>query len=161
MFGIRGKRMARGAKLYFPALGRYYDAALEYAEPLLRIALGGILIPHGMQKLFGAFGGGGLSGTAQLFERIGYSPGIFWGTLVGLTEFVGGILLVIGLFTRAAALAVTIFMLNAVYFTSKTGGFFWTNRGSEFSILILAAAVFFLIRGGGAWSVDEKLGREV
>ncbi|MFL4982527.1 MAG: DoxX family protein [Xanthobacteraceae bacterium] len=153
--------MARGTKLYIPALGRFYDAAYEYAEPLLRIALGGILIPHGMQKLFGAFGGMGLTANAQLFERIGYHPGMFWGTLVGLTEFIGGILLVLGLFTRAAALAVTIFMLNAVYVTSKAGGFFWTNRGSEFSILILAVAVFFLIRGGGTWSVDEKLGREL
>jgi putative oxidoreductase len=68
---------------------------------------------------------------------------------------------VLGLFTRAAAFAVVIFMLNAVYFTSKTGGFFWTNRGSEFSILILAAALFFLIRGGDGWSLDQKLGREV
>jgi putative oxidoreductase len=153
--------MARGTRLYFPALGRYYDAAQEYAEPLLRITLGGILIPHGMQKLFGAFGGMGLTANAQLFDRLGYHPGMFWGTLVGLTELIGGILLVIGLFTRAAALAVTIFMLNAVYFTSKTGGFFWTNRGSEFSLLILAVAVFLLIRGGGAWSVDQKLGREL
>jgi len=152
--------MARG-KLYIPALGRLYDSTAEYAVPLLRITLGGILIPHGMQKLFGAFGGMGLTANAQLFERIGYHPGMFWGTLVGLTEFIGGILLVLGLFTRAAALAVTIFMLNAVYVTSKAGGFFWTNRGSEFSILILAVAVFFLIRGGGAWSVDEKLGREL
>ena len=153
--------MAREAKLYIPALGQIYDATAEYAAPLLRIALGGILIPHGMQKLFGAFGGMGLTANAQLFERIGYSPGMFWGTLVGCTELVGGALLVLGLFTRVAAAAVVIFMLNAVYFTSKTGGFFWTNRGSEFSILILAAAVFFLIRGGGEWSLDRKLGREV
>jgi putative oxidoreductase len=153
--------MAQGAKLYIPALGKIYDATAEYATPLLRIALGGILIPHGMQKLFGAFGGMGLTANAQLFERLGYSPGMFWGTLVGLTELVGGILLVLGLFTRAAAFAVVIFMLNAVYFTSKTGGFFWTNRGSEFSILLLAAALFFLIRGGDGWSLDQKLGREV
>jgi len=153
--------MASQAKFYVPALGRIYDATAEYAVPLLRIALGGILIPHGMQKLFGTFGGMGLTANAALFDRLGYHPGMFWGTLVGLTELVGGILLVLGLFTRAAALAVVIFMLNAVYFTSKSGGFFWTNRGSEFSILILAAAVFFLIRGGGEWSLDRKLGREV
>jgi putative oxidoreductase len=154
--------MARGTqKLYIPALGKFYDATEDYAVPLLRIALGGILIPHGMQKLFGAFGGMGLSGNAALFDRIGYSPGMFWGTLVGLTEFIGGILLVIGLFTRGAALAVVIFMLNAVYFTSKTGGFFWTTRGSEFSILLLAVALFLLIRGGGAYSLDRKLGREI
>jgi putative oxidoreductase len=154
--------MARGtARLYVPALGKFYAAAEEYASPILRIALGGILIPHGMQKLFGAFGGMGLTGNAQLFDRIGYHPGMLWGTLVGLTELIGGILLVLGLFTRGAALAVVIFMINGVYFTSKTGGFFWTNRGSEFAILILAAAVFFLIRGGGAWSLDQKLGREI
>src|SRR3954471_23578359 len=151
--------MAR--RLYIPALGRIYDAAAPFAEPLLRIALGAILIPHGMQKLFGAFGGLGLEGNAALFTRLGYHPGMFWGTLVGCTEFFGGILLVIGLFTRGAALAVVIFMLNAVYVTSKAGGFFWTNRGSEYSILILAVAVYFLIRGAGAYSLDERLNREV
>ena len=153
--------MTRETKLYIPALGRFYDATYECAQTMLRIVLGAILIPHGMQKLFGVFGGAGLAANAQLFDRLGYHPGMFWGTLVGCTEFIGGLLLVLGLFTRAAALAVTIFMLNAVYFTSKTGGFFWTNRGSEFSLLILAVAVFFLIRGGGAWSVDQKLGREL
>ena len=154
--------MAEAAsRLYVPALGGIYGAANAYAEPILRIGLGAVLIPHGMQKLFGAFGGMGLTNNAALFERLGYTPGMFWGTLVGCTELIGGILLVLGLFTRAAALAVMIFMLNAVYVTSKAGGFFWTNRGSEFSILILATAVFFLIRGGGEWSLDRKLGREV
>ena len=149
------------AKLYVPALGTFYAAAEEFAAPILRIALGGILIPHGMQKLFGAFGGMGLSGNAQLFDRLGYHPGMFWGTLVGCVELFGGILLVIGLFTRCAALAVVIFMLNAVFVTSKTGGFFWTNRGSEYSILILFVALYFLIRGAGLYSLDAKLGREV
>ena len=147
-------------KLYFPALGKIYEPLHEFAEPLLRIALGLILIPHGMQKLFGAFGGAGFTGNAALFDRLGYHPGIFWGTLVACTEFFGGILLALGLFTRFAAAAIVIFMLNAIYMTSKAG-FFWTNRGSEYSILILFAALVFLIRGGGAWSLDRKLGREI
>src|SRR5499433_4365838 len=116
---------------YIPALGSIYGAVDEYAEPILRIALGAILIPHGMQKLFGAFGGMGFAGNAALFDRIGFTPGIFWGTLVGCTEFFGGILLVLGLFTRFAAAAVAIFMINAILVTSKAG-FFWTNRGSEY-----------------------------
>jgi len=154
--------MARGTQnLYIPALGRIYGAAEEFAAPMLRIVVGALLIPHGMQKLFGTFGGVGFTANAQLFDRLGFHPGIFWGTLVACTEFFGGILLVIGLFTRGAALAVTIFMLTAIYVTSKGGGFFWTNRGSEYSILILACAVFFLIRGGGAWSLDRRLGREL
>ncbi len=122
-------------RLYLPALGGIYNALSEFAEPILRIALGAILIPHGMQKLFGSFGGMGLTANAALFDKIGYSPGMFWGTLVGLTELVGGIMLVIGLFTRFAAAAVLIFMLVAIKFTSAKG-FFWTAGGMEFPILL-------------------------
>lgn len=151
--------MAR--RLYFPALGRFYTAGEPYAHSMLRIVLGLLLIPHGAQKLFGLFGGAGLTANAQLFDRLGFHPGMFWGTLVGCVEFFGGILLVIGLFTRGAAFSVVIFMLTAIYVTSKAGGFFWTNRGSEYSILILFVALYLLIRGAGAYSVDERMDREV
>jgi putative oxidoreductase len=143
-----------------PALGGLYSGLSNIAQAVLRIALGGILIPHGMQKLFGSFGGMGLEKNAALFDKIGYTPGMFWGTLVGCTELVGGVLLVLGLLTRPAAFAIIIFMINGVYFTSKTGGFFWTSRGSEFAILILVVAFFVLIRGGGPWSLDRRIGRE-
>ena len=123
------------SRLYVPALGTLYGAVNGYAEPILRIVLGGILIPHGCQKLFGWFGGMGFSGNAALFDRVGYTPGVFWGTLVGCTELIGGILLVLGLFTRFAAAAVLIFMLVAMKFTSAKG-FFWTNGGMEYSLLI-------------------------
>jgi putative oxidoreductase len=145
---------------YIPALGNIYSAVDEYAEPILRIALGAILIPHGMQKLFGAFGGMGFAGNAALFDRIGFTPGIFWGTLVGCTELIGGTLLVLGLFTRFAAAAVVIFMIMGVKFTSAKG-FFWTQGGSEYALLIGFCALFFLVRGGGAWSLDRAIGREL
>ena len=144
------------SRLYVPAFAGIYSAANDYAEPILRAALGVILIPHGMQKLFGAFGGMGLAGNAALFDRLGYTPGIFWGTLVGCTEFIGGILLVIGLFTRFAAAAVVIFMIMAIHFTSAKG-FFWGAGGMEYPILIGAVALYFLIRGAGPWSVDHKV----
>jgi putative oxidoreductase len=145
---------------YVPALGKIYSAVSDYAEPILRIALGAILIPHGMQKLFGAFGGLGFAGNAALFDRIGYTPGVFWGTLVGCTELIGGILLVLGLFTRFAAAAVLIFMLVAMKFTSAKG-FFWTGGGMEYSLLIGICALFFVIRGGGRCSLDHMMGREI
>ena len=154
--------MAEAApRLYIPALGGLYASLSQFAEPILRIALGGILIPHGMQKLFGAFGGMGLTANAALFQKLGYSPGMFWGTLVGLTELVGGIMLIIGLFTRFAAAAVFIFMIVAVKFTSAKG-FFWSAGGFEFPLLIGVCALYFLLRGGGPWSVDHRvLGREL
>src|SRR6476469_8927293 len=111
---------------YIPALGNLYARFEPYVLPLLRVGLGVILVPHGCQKIFGMFGGMGLTANAAFFEKVGYAPGIFWGTLVGCTEIVAGILLVIGLFTRVAALAVTIFMILAIHFTSTHNGFFWT-----------------------------------
>ena len=149
------------SRLYVPAFGAIYSAVNEYAEPVLRIVLGGVLVPHGCQKLLGLFGGMGFAGNTALFDRLGYTPGIFWGTLVGCTELIGGTLLVLGLFIRFAAAAVLIFMIEAVHFTSARGGFFWTTQGMEYPLLIGACALFFLIRGGGDYSLDRAIGREI
>src|SRR5262249_21206510 len=97
---------------------------------------------------------------AALFDRIGFTPGIFWGTLVGCTELIGGTLLVLGLFTRFAAAAVVIFIIMGVEFTSGKG-VFWTPGGSEYALLIGCFALVFLVRGGGAWSLDRAIGREL
>ena len=147
-------------RFYIPALAPIYDKLTPFALPLLRVGMGLILIPHGAQKLFGWFGGMGFERFVQLFSNLGYKPGALWVTLVALTEFVGGILLVLGLFTRAAALALVIFMVVAVHFTSGKG-FFWTAGGLEYSLLILLVGLVFLIRGGGEYSLDRKLGREL
>jgi putative oxidoreductase len=155
-----GTRSSSSSPYYIPALGRIYAALDPYMLPLLRIALGAILIPHGCQKFFGWFGGMGFTRFSALFEQIGYKPGAFWVALVAGTELIGGLMLIFGVFTRFAALAVVIFMINAVWVTSARG-FFWTAGGSEFSILILAVALVFLVRGGGYLSVDQKMGREL
>jgi putative oxidoreductase len=152
--------MASNTRYYFPALGGIYGKLEPFALPILRIGLGAILIPHGAQKFFGAFGGMGYVKFVELFDKLGYKPGTLWLTLVALTEFGGGILLVLGLFTRFAALAVVIFMIVAVQFTSAKG-FFWTQQGLEYSLLIGIVALVLLIRGGGDYSLDRKLGREL
>ena len=152
--------MASNTRYYFPALGGIYGKLEPFALPILRIGLGAILIPHGAQKFFGAFGGVGDVKFVELFDKLGYKPGTLWLTLVALTEFGGGILLVLGLFTRFAALAVVIFMIVAVQFTSAKG-FFWTQQGLEYSLLIGIVALVLLIRGGGDYSLDRKLGREL
>lgn len=147
------------SRYYIPSLGNLYARLEPFVLPLLRAGLGIILIAHGCQKLFGMFGGMGLNANAALFQRLGYSPGMFWGTLVGCTETFGGALLVIGLFTRPAALSVVIFMIFSIHFTSAKG-FFWSQGGMEYSILILLVALVFLIRGAGNYSVDQRLGKE-
>ncbi len=148
------------ARYYVPACGRIYDSLSVYMLPMLRVVLGAILIPHGCQKLFGWFGGMGFERFSGLFDQLGYKPGALWVAVVALTELVGGIMLILGLFTRVAAAGVVIFMINAVWFTSAKG-FFWTAGGSEFSILILAVALVFLVRGGGEYSIDSKMIKEL
>lgn len=147
------------SRYYIPALGALYSSVESLVLPLLRLGLGVILMAHGAQKLFGMFGGMGLSGNAALFDRLGYSPGMFWGTLVGCTETFGGLLLAIGLFTRPAALSIVIFMIFAIHFTSAKG-FFWSQGGMEYPLLIGLVALVFLVRGGGDYSIDRSLGKE-
>ena len=147
------------SRYYIPAVAGLYAGLQSLVLPILRAGLGLILMAHGCQKMLGMFGGMGISGNAALFDRLGYQPGMFWGTLVGCTELFGGALLVIGLFTRPAATAVMIFMIFSIQFTSAKG-FFWSAGGMEYSILILLVALVFAIRGGGEYSVDSKMAKE-
>jgi putative oxidoreductase len=139
-----------------PALGGIYEKSSLYVEPLLRFVAGAMLVPHGCQKLFGMFGGGGLSGTAMFMDKAGYSPGMLWAAVVGCTELFGGILLAVGLLTRPAAAAITIEMIFAIAVTIQRG---WIGS-NELPVLWLFIALVFLARGGGRCSVDRIIGRE-
>lgn len=147
------------SRLYIPALDNLYKALTPYAGTILRVTMGGILIPHGAQKLFGMFSGPGLTRMAAIFDQIGYHPGFFWALTIGLLEFVGGICLVVGFLTRPVAAALVIFMAVSVQFTSAKG-FFWTAGGLEYSLLILVVGLYFFIRGAGDHSVDQRMARE-
>ena len=145
---------------YVPAFSGIYAAFDPIALPLLRLTMGLILFPHGCQKLFGWFSGLGFEKFTEIFDKIGWHPAVFWVALVALTESVGGLLLAFGFLTRFAAAAILIFMLNAVWATSAKG-FFWAQGGMEYPILIGVVALVFLIKGGGRFSVDHALGKEL
>ena len=139
-----------------PALGGIYERLGSCMEVMLRVVAGAMLVPHGCQKLFGMFGGGGLSGTAVFMDKVGYSPGMLWAVVVGCTELFGGALLAIGLLTRPVAAAITIELICAIRVTIRRGWF----ESNELAVLWLAIVVFFLIRCGGRCSADRILGRE-
>ncbi len=147
-------------RAYIPALAGIYSALEPFSLPILRVVMGLTLFPHGCQKLFGWFGGMGFAGFTNAFDKMGWHPAAFWVALVALTEAVGGLMLAFGFFTRFAAAAIGIFMLNAIWATSAKG-FFWSQGGLEYSLVILAVALVFLIRGGGHFSFDHALGREL
>ena len=148
-----------GSRLYFPALGRIYVRLADLAWLALRLTVGLTLVPHGMQKAFGAFGGSGMGGVAAMFDKMGYPAPTLLAWLVMLTELVGGTLMAIGFLTRPAALALTVFMAGAIL-THFPRGFFWTSGGFEYPLMWGVAGLFFLIRGGGPYSVDRAIGRE-
>ncbi len=131
-----------------------------YGEPLIRITAGLLLMPHGAQKLFGLFGGGGIPGTAGFFAQIGIEPALLAAVLAGLTEFVGGLFLALGLLTRPAALAISVLMAVAIFQVHLANGFFWLSAGFEYPLFWGLVALGFVLRGGGRYSLDARIGRE-
>jgi putative oxidoreductase len=150
-----------GGSLYFPFMAGFYEKFSDLGYPIIRFFTGLILMPHGAQKLFGMFGGGGLSGTAGFFSKVGLEPAFFLATLVGCVEFIGGALLAIGLFTRFAAAAITIELLVAAFYVKMAKGFFVFNGGYEFELLWALVAFGIFLHGSGKYSVDAKIGKEL
>jgi putative oxidoreductase len=139
----------------------FIDRLSSLAFPVVRVTTGLLLIPHGAQKLFGWFGGFGVTATGQYFEStLGMSPGIVFATLAGLIEVVGGLALTLGLFTRPAALAVAVFMGVALS-VHVPNGFFWTAGGIEYPLMWTLLAVAIFLRGGDRYSLDTHFGLRI
>ncbi len=135
----------------------------SFASTALRLALGFMILPHGLQKTLGWFGGYGFKGTmGYLTGQVG-APWIF-ALLAILAESVGGLMLIAGFGTRLAALGVGGVMLVAAAMHRSNGFFmnwFGTQKGEgvEFHLLALGMVVALLILGGGKWSVDSLFHR--
>ena len=142
-----------------PALSPLYDSLADYAYPLIRIATGLWLMPHGAQKLFGLWGGNPVA-TAQAFGKVGLPNSLALVYWVGTVEFFGGLLLVLGLLVRPVAVMVFVLMMVAVFAVHLPNGFFWTRLGYEYPLLWGVLAIAIAIRGGGKFSLDRAIGKE-
>ncbi|MGW7049847.1 DoxX family protein [Streptomyces avermitilis] len=121
---------------------------------LLRLAVGLLLAGHGAQKLFGIFGGPGLSATGKGFADMGYRPGDFFAGLAGASEFLGGLGLAVGLLTPLAAAAVVGVMINAMATTAPNG--LWAEKGGlEYPLCLAVAAIAIAAVGPGLLSLDR------
>ncbi|MER6364320.1 DoxX family protein [Kitasatospora sp. NPDC001527] len=129
-----------------------YDTGLL----LLRVALGLTMAAHGSQKLFGWFGGGGIDGTSAFFGAKGYPAPKFMAVVAGLTETGGGLALAVGVLAPLAAAAILGTMLNALAVT-WSGSFFAMKGGSEYELLLIAAAAALALTGPGRYAVDRYL----
>ena len=130
---------------------------MDLALLVLRLVVGLTFAAHGAQKLFGAFGGHGIDGSAGFFEQIGLRPGKLHAWTAAITEFGGGLAIALGIVTPVPAAALIAVMTAAVITVHLKNGFFAANQGYEFN-LALAAAVFALAGiGAGGWSLDAAL----
>lgn len=115
----------------------------------LRVVLGVVMVAHGFPKLKN------LKATGGGFAAMGFKPGVFWAVVVGVVEFVGGLMLIAGFLTQLAALFVFLQFLVVIFKVKRGKGFTW---GYEFDLLIAAAALLLMTTGGGLWSVEQARG---
>ncbi|WP_217252475.1 DoxX family protein [Streptomyces sp. AC602_WCS936] len=127
---------------------------------LLRLGTGGVLAAHGAQKLLGWFGGGGIEGTGQAMEAMGYAPGRASATAAGLAEAGGGTLLALGLATPAAGAAAAGAMAGAAA-VHAPNGFFAQAGGYEYAVSLGLTAAGLAVSGPGRYSLDHALGHAV
>lgn len=130
-------------------------ACAQWGPLILRLAVGAVFFAHGAQKLFGWFGGPGIAGTAGFFGQIGLAPAALWAWVVALTEFFGGIALILGLVTSVAAVLLAINMSVAFFAAHLRNGFFLPG-GVEYVLTLFAALVALALSGPGKWGLDDR-----
>jgi putative oxidoreductase len=125
---------------------------------ILRIALGGIFFLHGAQKLFGWFGGHGLSGHVGFVERLGVRSARLLGLVNALGEFFGGLGVLAGFLTPIAAAGLMGSMAVAIIKVHWPKGFFNHDGGIEFPLILAVSAFVIGLIGPGRFSLDRAFG---
>lgn len=120
---------------------------------VLRAVLGALVLSHGLQKVFGIMGGPGIGGFAEVLGQLGFEQTTLLSWITGVTELVAGVLLIIGLFTPAAASAVLGIMVSAIWVRLDINLFV---GDVELETLYLAAAFALLFTGAGHFSLDRR-----
>ncbi len=124
---------------------------------ILRLVIGGILFGHGAQKVFGWWGGPGLTGWTQAIIRMRIRPPRAWAVISAFGELGGGALLALGLLTPLACVAIAGSMLVAIALVHWPRGFWVSKGGYEFNLSILAGVATLALIGPGQLSLDAAL----
>lgn len=128
---------------------QFFDRNFPYVLAVLRIVTGLIFMEHGTQKLFG-FSAPSERGMPELFSLSGIG---------GIMEFVGGLLIAVGLFTRPVAFLLSGEMAVAYWMVHAPRNFFPILNGGDTAILYCFVFLLFVFTGPGAWSIDNALSR--
>jgi putative oxidoreductase len=139
------------------ATAHHVATSVSIAALILRITLGGMILAHGMTKLFG---GGRIAGTAGWFDSIGMKPGKLNAWAAAITEVGCGVFLIVGLLTPLACAGLVAIMIVAIVTVHLKNGFFVFNAGQgiEYCLVVALAAVALGGLGGGRYSLDYVTG---
>jgi putative oxidoreductase len=150
--------MNSNTRLLFPGLAGFYAAMTPIAYTILRVVIGATIFVHGWGKVMG-----GHAGVATFFGKVGLPAPDLLAYCAMFLETIGAICIVIGLFTRFFAAALAIEMLIAMLTVHWANGFLILpgKNGVEYVLLIGIVLFSIAIRGGGPYSVDARIGKEL
>jgi putative oxidoreductase len=133
-----------------------------YGPTALRLCVGSVFLVHGAQKLFGLLGGPGLSGTAHLLTSLGLPYAMPLAVALGVVEFGGGVLLILGSLTLLTSLALlaevalTAWKLHPPHGFTVTGALTPGQTQADLHLVLVGALFCLMLGGPGAWSIDER-----
>lgn len=139
-------------------LGKLYYTTPNISGTIARLVLGIVILPHGLQKLLGMYGGMGFDKTVEFFVSSGIPAPVAMLVIIG--ESVGAVSLIIGFLARFSAFAISIIMLGAVFMVHIQNGFFmnWSGaqqgEGFEYHILAIGLGLIVMLVGAGKVSID-------
>ena len=146
-------------QLVFPGLAAFYARIRDLSYLLIRITVGGQLLVHGIAKLMGP---GVMAFAAGSLARRGIEPSVPLAFVVFFNETVGAVCLILGLFTRVIApiIAVQFLVITLVHFHN---GYGFASAGGGWEYPLMWGLIVFAIslRGGGPYSLDRVIGKEV
>jgi putative oxidoreductase len=138
----------------------HIDKKLDVTLFMTRLIVAVVVSAHGVQKLFGWFGGFGYEGTMSFFTQAIGLPYVF-ALLIIVAETFGMLALALGLFSRILSAAVIVIMLGAIFTIHRAHGFYmnWSGtqqgEGFEFHIVVIALSLITMLHGAGAYSLDN------
>ncbi len=137
----------------------------EWVGLVTRLTIGIIILPHGLQKLFGMFGGFGFEGTMGFLTSTVHLPWII-AFIVIMIESVGAMSLIVGFASRIWAALMIVLMIGAINVARLSNGFFmnWSGmqkgEGFEYHLLVIGLSIATLIVGSGKYSIDELIAKK-
>lgn len=132
---------------------------MKVGSLILRLAVGGLFVGHGLQKLRGSFGGPGLDGTEQMMTSLELHPARRNAVAAAVTETAGGAALALGAATPLAAAGLIATMVTAVRKVHWSNGLWSTGGGWEYNGVLVAAVAAIVADGPGTLSFDALIGK--